>query len=349
MKTSTARHGFTLVELLVVIAIISTLMGLLLPAVQNAREASRRNACSNNLSQLGKAAVAYDGKTQKLPGWRNPHPNVSGPSSPTWTVPLLPHIERLDVYRAIESNAASLGTIFTAPPVIPIFLCPSSPPDSSTDPSLAYAGNCGTGVRNGTTQIKGDGVLLDTVGASDSSGNYGAARTSMDLLTNGDGASSTLMFSERCGALATQSLWTVEPVGITAPSVIVNFAASPVVYPVFGIPEDAGSTTKVINNPANTNAYPSSNHPGGVVTAFCDGHIAFLRESIAPHVYAQLLSSQSNWVVGGAPLGGSPVTSPAGDGAYVTNSGRLNGWLKLSPTHLASPPRPYLLSQADFE
>jgi prepilin-type N-terminal cleavage/methylation domain-containing protein/prepilin-type processing-associated H-X9-DG protein len=347
MKTLKQPRGFTLVELLVVIAIISTLMGLLLPAVQNAREASRRNACSNNLSQLGKATIAYDGKNQRLPGWRNPHPNTGTaiPSSPTWTVPIMPHIERLDVYRAIEATSSPLGTIFPTAPVIPIFLCPSSPPDSSTDASLAYAGNCGTGVRNGTSQIKGDGVLLDTAGT----GSYGAARTSMDLLTNGDGASSTLLFSEKCGATATQSLWTIEPAGVTSGSVIVNFAATPTVYPVFGIPEDAATAPKVINNPTNSNAYPSSNHPGGVMTAYCDGHIAFLKESIAPYVYAQLLSSQSNWLVGGSPLGGSPITSPTGNGAYVTNSVRLDGWLKLSPMHSLTPPRPYLLSQSDFE
>ena len=98
--------GFTLVELLVVIAIIGVLMGLLLPAVQMAREAARRMSCGNNLKNIGLAIVNYESARQCLP----PLVNNAGVH---WSAFLLPNMELGNVYDRLPIQ--DVGTLPTAP------------------------------------------------------------------------------------------------------------------------------------------------------------------------------------------------------------------------------------------
>lgn len=136
------RQGFTLVELLVVIAIVGTLVALLLPAVQAAREAARRTTCENRLRQIGLGLVNYSGRDETLPigcvDCTFPAPQLP-PRLTAWGVWLLPYLEeqplfdRLDTQAMIYDprNRAAVRT------VLPIWLCPST--DGPTLPPLAGA------------------------------------------------------------------------------------------------------------------------------------------------------------------------------------------------------------------
>ena len=115
--------GFTLVELLVVIAIIGTLVGLLVPAVQSAREAGRRATCNNHLKQVGLAIVNYQTLRQIFPCGRD----TRDPSGVSWAFRLLPFMEQKAVSDAYDpsvrvdddKNAVAMRT------PVETFFCPS--------------------------------------------------------------------------------------------------------------------------------------------------------------------------------------------------------------------------------
>ena len=275
------RGAFTLVELLVVIAIIAILIGLLLPAVNAARETGRRTKCTNNQYQMGMAAIRHNDTNGYVPGWRNAMAKVGTPITPSWPVVILPYIERNDIYSALA--AGSMGNV----PTVSTYACPSNPPDASLQAAIMYAGNCGSG--SNLLNQRYDGVMLDTAITAGAA----AARIDMGDISNADGTVNTLLLSEESGsgAIAGSWLWNIDPSVVWSGTSGVTFALNTTnVPPSFGIVPLTGSPpSPVINSGASSQ--PSSAHPGGAVVTFCDGHTRFIADTLDPAVYANLL----NW------------------------------------------------------
>lgn len=130
---SNRRTAFTLVELLVVIAIIGILVALLLPAVQAAREAARRNGCSNNLRQLGVALQNYHSQHGRFPPSSNLH-ELERQRSVSWRVLLLPFMEQSALYEMIDPKPDGGATTWKVEWMnVPALYCPSEPPQPDSE------------------------------------------------------------------------------------------------------------------------------------------------------------------------------------------------------------------------
>lgn len=163
------RRGFTLIELLVVIAIIAVLVAILLPAVQQAREAARRTQCGNNLKQFGLAIHNYESSHGSFPPGRVGFPMVFSAQAAA-----LPYLDGGNLYNLIDFNKAPT---FVEPPVqpysqnvvaamtrIPLYLCPSDAGavQGNSYASINYPVCTGSGADAKARYIRsGDGVMFD--------------------------------------------------------------------------------------------------------------------------------------------------------------------------------------------
>ncbi|MDA8041454.1 MAG: DUF1559 domain-containing protein, partial [Pirellulales bacterium] len=141
--TGSRNRGFTLIELLVVIAIIGVLVGLLLPAVQQAREAARRASCSNNMRQHGLAMHNYENAHKYFPAACYTVDSATAPTKgnpagkeTSWTAFVLTNLEQGNVNYDFtkhwwETENRAAATIQPS-----VFKCPSALPPSGGHPSI---------------------------------------------------------------------------------------------------------------------------------------------------------------------------------------------------------------------
>lgn len=301
----TAR-GFTLIELLVVIAILAVLVALLLPAVQQAREAARRSQCVNNLKQIGLALHNYhDAHSTFPPGYVSNFDPNAGETGPGWgwCSMLLPQLDQSTIYSAIDFNLPieSAANQRSRLSFVGVLHCPS---DAAEQPvwwavtrdfisgsvgqqicqvaSSNYVGMYGLGEPG----PQGDGLFFRN------------SRIQFKDIT--DGTSQTIAVGERAQRLG-EATW-------------VGAVTNAMLYPTDGdnigryrtetsagmVLAHAGEGVGPGNPQSDVNQFYSFHAGGGsgVNFLFADGHVSFLNSSMDYNAYRALATRAGGEILG---------------------------------------------------
>ena len=299
---SERRKGFTLVELLVVIAIIGILIALLLPAVQAAREAARRMACSNNLKQIGLGLhMHHDARNVLPPGWTG-NPNWVGPTGWAWSKEILGYMEETGISEGLIPDDANITDNVGGVPAaratrIATFRCPSDvgkETNDSTGYNLAtsnYVGVFGAPTVQDPRTLRD--ILVATATTGQAKGNGVFYHNSQARFRDmRDGTTHTFVVGERGMLFDFYSTWT----GVVGPAS--EFHAARVVGNALTYPNDLGAAEKSMIAD-NVIMDFVSKHTSGVHFLLGDGSVRLVGDDIDQSIYWALCTANAGDDIGG--------------------------------------------------
>ena len=315
MRTSTPRtmRGFTLIELLVVIAIIAILISLLLPAVQQSREAARRTQCRNNLKQIGLALHNYHdvhltfppGYTARAMTQTDPAAAESGPGF-AWGTFFLPYLEQENLFNHFDftEDAVDTHNLAHGQEVLNHFLCPTDPaprtfelPGGIELPSSNYVGiygygnvsmnpGIGTGIffRNSSTRIR------DITDGTSNTICVGERMHENDNVPTLDPANANSTWYAAIPASARPAGMMMVAMMEQSPSLVLGHVGQDAMGPMPAMHHTPNSTNHIVNF--------SSNHSGGVQFLLCDGSVHFMGEDVHYATFRSLGERADGEVIG---------------------------------------------------
>lgn len=289
-KTRKSKAAFTLVELLVVIGIIGILVSLLLPAIQAAREAARRNSCQNNLRQIGLAMQNHDDSLKQLP-WAVQANGKLGSAF----VQILPYIEENTLFKQYDPklNPDEATNQPIANTNIPLFLCASMIHPEGSLPAKGI-GSYGVSTGSGSCRYP----IATATGLPDPTNHNGAivspkrGRVRIGKIAGQDGTSKTFLVGELdyglknsweftgSGAFVGGSTrWAMSYVGVTWASVV-----------------------GVYNSDRMVNGYEEwetfrSDHSGGTQFVYVDGSTHFIPDEVSEETLQRLANRMDGLLI----------------------------------------------------